>query len=58
MSWFVRGDLWSLPTAFDDQSMFYSDDVLSLHREGYRASMETEVEEFMFDEGRDDQWHS
>ena len=30
MSWFVRGDLWSLPTAFDDQSMFYSDDVLSL----------------------------
>ena len=30
MSWFVRGDLWSFPTAFDDQSMFYSDDVLSL----------------------------
>ena len=30
MSWFARGDLWSLPTAFDDQSMFYSDDVLSL----------------------------
>ena len=29
-SWFVRGDLWSLPTAFDDQSTFYSDDVLSL----------------------------
>ena len=30
MSWFARGDLWSLPTAFDDQSVFYSDDVLSL----------------------------
>ena len=28
------------------------------HREGCRASMEAEVEEFMFDEGRDDQWHS
>ena len=28
------------------------------HREGYRASMEAEVEEFMFDEASDDQWHS
>ena len=37
MSWFVRGDLWSLPTAFDDQSMFYSDDVLSLPQRRLRS---------------------
>ena len=28
------------------------------HREVYRASIKAEVEEFMFDEGSDDQWHS
>ena len=37
MSRFVRGDLWSLPTAFDDQSMFYSDDVLSLPQRRLRS---------------------
>ena len=28
------------------------------HREGYKASIKSKVEEFMFDEGSDDQWHS
>ena len=31
---------------------------LAYHRERYRARMEAEVEEFMLDEGSDDQWHS
>ena len=60
MSWFVRVEAicGAFPQHLTINQYFTPTMFSAYHREGCRASMETEVEEFMFDEGSDDQWHS
>jgi len=47
---FLRSIVRGFSTAFHEQSVFHPTMFSAYHREGYRASMEAKVEEFLADE--------